>query len=166
MERYIRKLLTGEAQKYALEFAAYLRANDMPPVRFKDNYWKDKCYWAVKVQGEYVSFVLLNGSPAQDKTEPEGWVIWSDDSECATNWYEDAPIDDHTKEIAWRHVDFGHCGSESNPAGRRTIFGKEFEPVCASIFRFDNPGAEALECVKKMTELRKNDILKRAKGNR
>jgi len=161
IEYYIRKLLTGEAQKNALEFAAYLRANDMPPVRFRDNYWKDKCYWTVRVNGEYVCFVLLNGSPAQDKTEPECWVVWSDDTETATNkWYENGPIDDRMKEIAWRHVDCCNCGTEGNPARRRSIFGKDFDPVCASIFRFDNPDAEALECAKKMAELRKNDILK------
>jgi len=158
MEYHIRKRLAGEAQANALDFAAYLRANGMPPMRFKNNYWKDKCAWAVKYRGEYVFFILLNGSPAQDKTEPEGWVVWTEDRN--TNWYENAPIDERMKEIAWRHVDFGTCGSETSP--RKIIFGKEFEPVCGSTFRFNNPDEEALECAKKMAELRKNDIFGRA----
>jgi len=75
--------------------------------------------------------------------------------------YEDAPIDERMKEIAWRHVDFGHCGSDRNTAGRKIIFGKEFEPVCGSTFRFNNPSGEALECSEKMAKLRKKDILNR-----
>jgi len=160
IEHHIRKLLTGEAQANALEFAAHLRANGMEPVRFKNNYWKDKCFWAARCRGEDVCHVLLNGSPAQDKTEPEGWIIWSDDS--GSKWYEDAPIDERTREIAWRHVDFGTCGSQSNPAGRKTIFGREFEPVCGSVLRFNNPDTEALECAKKIFAIRKEDILRRA----
>ena len=157
IEYYIRKILSGEAQENALAFAAYLRANDMLPVRFKNNYWKDKCAWAVEYRGEWVFFILLNGSPAQDKTEPEGWVVWTEDRD--TNWYEDAPIDERMKEIAWRHVDFGTCGSEASL--RKIIFGKEFEPVCGSTFRFNNPSGESLECAEKMAELRINDILRR-----
>ena len=158
IEHHIRKLLTGEAQANALDFATHLRANDMPIVRCKNSYWKDKCAWTAKYRGEYVFFILLNGSPAQDKTEPEGWVVWTEDRD--TKWYEDAPIDERMKEIAWRHVDFGTCGSENSP--RKIIFGKEFEPVCGSTFRFNNPGGESLECAKKMAKLRMNDILTRA----
>jgi len=48
---------------------------------------------------------------------------------------------------------------------RKTVFGKEFEYVCRTTMRFDNPDAETVECMKRLIELRKNNILKNtAKG--
>jgi hypothetical protein len=154
IERHIRKILTGDAQKNALDFAAFLRARDMPPVRFKSNYWKDKCYWAVKCRDEYVGFVLINGyGRVGDETEPEGWIFWSDN--YISGLFADFPLDERMKEIAFEHVDIGTCGGGITVK----LFGKEFYPVCnGSTFRFDNPEGEALECAKKLVEIRKQDI--------
>jgi hypothetical protein len=41
----------------------------------------------------------------------------------------------------------------------KTIFGKTFDNVCRTAFRFDNPTAEAVECVMKLAEIRKIDIV-------
>jgi hypothetical protein len=156
IENYIADVLTGDAKKNALEFATYLRASEMQFERGK-GYWEDKLYWLIKYKAEYVCFILINGS--EDKTEPEGWIIWSDDSDsnCLANF----PLGEHMKEIAWKHVDVcGNCGGCDKPGGsRKTIFGKEFNNVCRTAMRFINPDVEALECAKKMVELRKNDIL-------
>ena len=156
IENYIADVLTGDAQKNALGFATYLRASEMQFER-GTGYWEDKLYWLIKYKTDYVCFILINGS--EDRSEPEGWVIWSDDS--GSNWFEDFPLDEHMKEIAWKHVDIcGNCGDCGNPGGsRKTIFGKEFNNVCRTTMRFINPDVEALECAKKMVELRKNDIL-------
>jgi len=153
MEHYIRKLLTGEAQKNALEFAAYLRANGLVFVRGK-GYWEDKCYWAVKYRGEYVGFILVNGyGSVGDETEPEGWIFWSDN--YISGLFADFPLDDRTKEIAFEHIDFGTCGGGITVK----LFGKEFYPVCnGTTFRFNNPNTETLACVKKLVDIRKNDI--------
>ena len=155
IEYFIDTTLTGETRRNALEFAAYLRANDMLFVRGK-GYWEDKLYWMITYKDEYVCFILLNGSGSEEIFAP--WTIWSDDSD--SNWFADFPIDEHTKEIAWEHVDFcGNCGGCDNPGGsRKTIFGKEFNNVCITTMRFINPDIEVLECVKKMVEIRKNDV--------
>jgi hypothetical protein len=160
IDNFIDKVLTGETQKNALEFASYLRANEMLFVRGK-GYWEDKLYWMIKYKDEYVCFILINGSGSEEKFAP--WTIWSDDSD--SNWFEYFPLDEPMKEIAWRNVDAcGNCGGCDNPGGsRKTIFGKEFNNVCRTTMRFINPDTEALECVEIMVEIRKNDILRNEK---
>jgi hypothetical protein len=158
IENHINDVLANDAQKLALDFVACLRAQEMQFVKGA-GYWKDKRYWAIKYKDEYVCFVLVNGyGSVRHKDEPEGWIIWSDDSGKA-DWFAGFPLDEHTKEIAWGNVDFcGHCGGSCDNGFHKEIFGKEFDNVCNTTFRFDNPNAEAVECAKKLAELRKNDI--------
>jgi hypothetical protein len=152
IENSILDFLTGDAQKNALDFAAYLRENGMLFERGK-GYWKSRLYWMITYNDEYVCFILINGS--EEKTEP--WIIWSDDS--GSNWFEDFPLDEHIKEAAWENVDFcAKCGG-CNGGTRKTIFGKELDNVCRTAFKFSNPDVSVLKCVKKMAEIRKNDIL-------
>ena len=156
IEDFINEVLTGDAQKNALDFAAYLRANEMLFERGK-GYWEGKLYWLIKYKNKYVCFILIG---TEEKPGPGPWTIWSDDS--SSNWFEDFPLDERIKEIAWKNVDFcGNCGGCRSKTGtRKTIFGKEFNNVCRTTMRFIDPDVEALECVKKMVELRKNDILR------
>jgi hypothetical protein len=85
IENSIGKVLVGDTQKNALEFVAYLRASEMLIERFAKGYWADKFYWSIKYKGTTVFYVLINGSYdnniSYDKTEPDGWIIWSDDSD-------------------------------------------------------------------------------------
>ncbi len=155
IEDFIGDVLTGDAQANAHTFVAYLRANGMQFERGK-GYWENKLYWLVTYKNEYVCFVLLND--AGEKDSP--WIIWSDDS--GSCWFEDAPLDERTKEIAWQNIDFcANCGSNCSLGTRKTVFGKAFDHVCRTTLRFDNPDAEALACAMKMAELRKNDIEKK-----
>jgi hypothetical protein len=157
IENHILEALSDDAQNIALDFVAYLRANNMQFER-GTGYWADKRYWMIKYQDEYVCFILVNGFGAvRDKTEPEGLIIWSDDS--GSNWFEGFSLDEQIKEIAWENVDLcAKCGSCSGGT-RKTIFGKEFDKICRTTFRFNNPDVQVLKCVKKMVEIRKNDIL-------
>jgi hypothetical protein len=153
IENHILDVLIGDAQKNALDFVAYLRENEMLFERGK-GYWEDKLYWMVMYKNEYVCFILVNGS--EEKTEP--WTIWSDDS--GSNWFEGFPLDEHIKKIAWENVDFcAKCGS-CRGGTHKTIFGKEFDKICRTTFKFNNPDVPVLKCVKKMVEIRKNDILR------
>jgi hypothetical protein len=156
IEDIIDEVLTMDIHKNAFEFVAYLRAGEMLFERGK-GYWEDKFYWMIKYKDEYVCFILINGS--EEKNEP--WIIWSDDSD--SNWFADFPLDERMKEIAWKNVDIcGNCGGCNNPGGTsKTIFKKEFDNVCRTTMRFINPDVEALECLKKMIEIRKNDILRK-----
>lgn len=110
IESHINDVLAGNAQKLALNFVACLRAQEMQFERGA-GYWADKHYWMIKYNGEYVCFILVNGyGSVRHKDEPEGLIIWSDDS-GKVDWFEDSSLDEHSKEIAWANVDFcGHCG--------------------------------------------------------
>ena len=155
IEDFIGEVLTGEDQKNALEFAAYLKASEMQFER-GGGYWEGKLYWGISYKDESVCYILIG---SEEKPGPGPWIIWSDDS--GSNWFADFPLDEHMKEIAWKNVDMcGNCGGCSNPGGtRKTIFGKEFNNVCRTTMRFTNPDTETLEFIKKMVEIRKNDIL-------
>jgi hypothetical protein len=159
IEDIIGEVLIGDAQKNALDFVAYLRSSEMQFEREK-GYWEDKYYWGIKYANKFVCFILIN---SEGKTDPESWTIWSDDS--GSNTFGDCQLDEHIKEILWKNVDIcGNCGGCShykNPGGtRKTIFGKEFDNVCITTMRFTTPDTKTVECVKKMVEIRKNDILK------
>jgi hypothetical protein len=158
IKNHIVDVLTRESQKNALDFVAYLRVQEMLFEK-GTGYWEDKRYWMIKYKDEYVCFILVNGyGSVRHQDEPEGWIIWSDDR-GKVDWFADSPLDEHTKEIAWANVDFcGHCGGSCDGGFHKTIFGKEFDSVCNTTFRFDNPDAETVECLKKLVKLRKNDI--------
>jgi hypothetical protein len=150
IEDAITETLAGEPRENALDFVAFLRESGMQFER-GGGYWADKVYWLIKHNGEYTCFVLIDG--INECGQP--WVIWSDDS--TADW--DSPLDERTKEIAWANVDFcGNCGSCVG-GKRKTIFGLEFDNVCRTTFRFDNPDSEAVECVKKLVGVRKLYIL-------
>ena len=154
IESFAGEELFGQAQKNALELAAYLRASEMLFVRGK-GYWEDKLYWMVKYQGEYVCFILIDGHGEKGAS----WTVWSDDS--GSDWFKDFPLDEDAKEIAWRHVDFcAGCGGDCSPGATKTIFGRVFDNVCRTAIKFENPDAAELQCLKKLIEARKNDISK------
>jgi hypothetical protein len=142
---YIGNTLVGDARRNAADFFEYLVKSKLQLERGQ-GYWADKLYWMVKHNNEFICFVLINGGEA--KTEPVGWFIWIGDSDCFTG---NIP-DERTKEIAWKHIDIcGNCGGCDKPGGsRKVIFGKEFDNVCVTPMRFDNPGFETVECVKKL----------------
>jgi ribosomal-protein-alanine N-acetyltransferase len=155
IENIIRTVLTGETQALALDFVTHLRSLEVEFER-GGGYWADKYYYITRYNGEVVCFILINGD--ETNGEPLGLVIWSDDS--THNSYANAPLDTQTKETAWRHVDIcGNCGGCGNPGGsHKTICGKEFDKVCITTFRFDNPNAEETDCTKRLAEIRIKDI--------
>ena len=157
IEDFIREALSGEAQDNALEFAAYLRASDMLIEKF-DFYGEDKLHWEVKYRDKIVCYILI-----EDSEETVSWMIMPDNS--STKRFADFQADEHIKEIAWNNLNIchsGNCGGCKQGTGsRRRILGKEIDNVCGMAFNFTNPDSAALEWVKKMMDIRKNDI----KGN-
>jgi hypothetical protein len=155
IEDFINDILTEDTQKNALKFVAYLRANEMLFEREK-GYWEDKFYWGIKYKDKFVCFILIG---SENKTERNSWTIWSDDS--GSNSIGDCLLDEYIKEILWKNVDIcRNCGGCNKPGGsHKTIFGKEFDNVCITSMSFTNPDVDTLECMKKMVEIRKKDIL-------
>ncbi len=149
IEAVINDVLNGDTQKNALDFVAYLRANEIPLDEAEN-------YWEVKYKDECVCFIWINGSDEM----PGPWTIWS--AQVHGTWNTDINLDKQTKEIAWANVNVcGNCGDCSNVGGmRKMILGKEFDNLCNSAMAFTNPDVDALECAKKMVETRIIDILK------
>ena len=151
IEDIISEVLPDDIQKNALDFVNYLWANNMMFER-GSGYWDDKYYWMVKYEDVYVCFILFGGDEVKDKS----WTIWSDDSD--SKWFENYPLDKHMKDVAYANVDLcGNCGSCSGGT-IKTIFGRRFDNVCRTTFRFNNPDFKAIECAKKLIEMRINDI--------
>ena len=157
MEDVIKLALTGDAQKNALEFAAFMRANEISCIRETQGYWADKIYFACNYKGHSVCYISIN------EYEDNTWYVTGDDS--GDGWYADPPLDEQTRKIAWKHIDictdYGACGACGSPevATRKKIFGKEFDRVCPVTLKFTNPDADAVECMKKVFAVRTSGIL-------
>jgi len=152
IEKAIKRNLRGENFKNALDFTAFLRANKMAFVR-EGGYWKDKLYWSVKYKDEYVCFILIGVEYPGEA--PDRWVIWAAHE---ANCFEDFPLDERMKEIAWANVDIcGGCGHCAGGA-RKMLFGREFDNVCLTSMSFSNPDAGTLAFMKKMVGIRRGDI--------
>jgi hypothetical protein len=151
IEHFINETLVGDTQRNALDFTAYLKTGGLLFERNRNGFWEDKLYWTVKYKDKTVCQIYINGYEKGD------WVVWSDDS--GSNPFRDYPLDEPAKKVAWENV--GLCGNGGccrDRGTRKVIFGKEFDNVCLTVLRFDNPNTEALDCMKKMVEIRKIDI--------
>ena len=160
IEKVIHDVLAGDAQRNALAFTAYLQANKMVFERAQNGYWKDKPYWQIRYRDAPVCFIFIHGSPARYSDEPEGWIVWTDDS--GSDCYAKDSLDKQTREIAWEHVDeCAKCSPNSPCFGGRaqTLFGKTIDHVCRTQMIFINPDVEALQCLKKLVAIRQEDIL-------
>lgn len=143
----------GEMRVRLLDFIDYLILQGMQFERATD-YWEKQQYWMIKYNDEYVCFLLLNGVGDEKALSP--LTIWTDDS--GSNWFEHYSIDEQQKELAWSNVDYCvHCGACSG-GKRKNIFGREFSNVCKTTMRFVNPDLETLEFIKKIIDIRKEDI--------
>jgi len=135
--------LNGGTLQNALDFAAFLTANEMVP-EWVGNMWK------IRHKGECVCHVWLDGAAEQ----PGPWTIWSQGDYAREP--EGFHMDERMKEIARANVKIcENCPAACTPKKRRAIFGKEFDNVCNAVMAFRNPDAEALECVKKVLEMKK-----------
>ncbi|MCL1795220.1 MAG: hypothetical protein FWG34_15335 [Oscillospiraceae bacterium] len=143
IEDALNEYFTGDTLNNALNFTEFLRANEMIydgeyEIHYKGNL---ACY--------------INTPNDKERT----WGVWTVGD--YSNEYEGFPIDERTKEIAWANVvKCGNCEDcNRDPGKTEVIFGKEFVNVCngtdSLAMRFVNPDAEAVECVKKMVDMRK-----------
>ena len=159
IEDVIRNVLKSDSQKNALNLVAHLRADneseDFPISTYHEN---DNSTWSgFDVAG--LGYVVINGLD----DFPGPWTMWIGVDNLGE--YAEFSIDDHIKEFAWKYISpCGDCGSDHCDKGKRTsVFGKEFENTCQANLMFVNPDADAVEKMKKIIDIRKNDIRKRGK---
>jgi len=135
-EAAILEVLKGETQKNALDFAAFLRTNDMVA---------GGKHGEVTYKGKTFTYIHMDGEPEM----PGPWTIWPDGD--FSRMPEGFAFDETIKKIAWANVNpCGNCGSKCAPGSRKIVFGKEFDNLCGSVFAFHNPDADTMECVKQL----------------
>ena len=153
IEDIISDVLKGEAKKNASDLVAYLRADGESgefSIAMHDE--KDESGWNVSNLG----FIIITGSD----DFPGPWTMWIGADNIGQ--HAEIPADEHIKEFDWEHVSpCGSCGGDCSPGVRTKIFGKDFENTCQSNLIFVNPDAATVESVKKIIDIRKNDILKK-----
>jgi len=144
LEDVFNEVLNGDVLKNALDFAEFLNANEIIQA---DQH-------AMHYKGECVCYV-------DTRDESHSWLVWT--AGDYSNEHEDFPIDKQTKEIAWAHANkCGSCeGVDCKPGKTKIIFGKDFANICSGAdvaMCFCNPSDNALECLKKLVEMRKHTI--------
>jgi len=131
LEEKINTLLSGDTQKNALDFAAFLRENKIPPK-----------FHVITIVGDGGDFPHIRP-----------WVIFF--NVCVGT---DGLAGDDLMEFAWKHAHIcdhyitegKRCGCGKQPGFKEIIFGKEFENICKCPMQFINPDAETLEGMKKL----------------
>ncbi len=154
LEDYIHNELDSVDSNIAMEFVGFLREKNLE--LYKDNeFWRDKIYYLVKYNNECVCFIAINDPEEKNNR----WTVWSADID--SKWLGTKQLDEELKKIAFKYVDTcGNCGSCSG-GKLKNIFGKEFSRVCGCTFRIDNPDKEDLIFMKRMIEIRLEEIWKR-----
>jgi len=135
VEDKINVQLSGEVQKNALDFVAFLKANECG----------DSCVIVVAKKPAHIS----------------PWTIFFNACEFDG---EDSANDD-LKEAAWAHAHIcdhfasggKRCGCGDQPGFRGTMFGKDFENLCKCPLQFTNPDVEAMEEAKRLLLMLKKE---------
>lgn len=154
IEEVINGVLIGDAQKNLLDLVAHLQVGEDSDFSIARNTKGDDALWLTKKKDESVGVIFISGSDEF----PGPWTMWVDGDPIGA--HENFPIDQHVKEAAWENIaPCGSCGGECSPGFSKTVFGKKFDNVCNSTLMFTNPGVSTLEYLKKIVDVRKNDII-------
>ena len=137
IEDQIKSGLSGDVQKNALDFTAFLRANDFTP---EVNIEHDG--WTISSSGRVIVFLKVISD------ENVFAIVLN-----ACNFTGD-PSDD-VRDFTWERVVFcpTGCGASTiceMSQKRVSIFGKDFENICIAPFEFFNLNADELQKAQKL----------------
>jgi hypothetical protein len=134
IEGEILELLAGGRKETALDFVAYLRANQMTPQQ-----WFGPTYWRVPYEKYYLCSILI------DKGR---WRVFFFSGDYSGEFTEEfiATVQNSVAPCV-------SCVDDCPKAKRLTVFGKEFSDTCFQFpIQFVNPDAGTLECIKALVE--------------
>jgi len=148
IDNIIKEKLTGEAQKNALGFVGFLRAKGVM-LNDSDNY-----FWNAEYKGE--GLCVINIAVYDDHASFDTFI-----NDLPNSWN---PVDERTKEIIWANVRPHNptCHGKCSPGSSRVILGKQFDNLCSSALGFYGPDAETVDCMKKIIDGLKDDIIGKA----
>ena len=153
LENVMNHVLSGDTLKNALDFVAFLRANEFlldynPDESDKNNEnIENKWTGAIGgVVGDSIGYLYVNSGA----DFPDPWNIWLNEYN-----FDDAgsAADNELKEFVWGKVN--HC-AKCNPnwencgGGERTVFGKKFERLCHSPMYIYMPDTRNLDMLKRL----------------
>jgi hypothetical protein len=148
VEDVINRVLSGEAQRNALELVAYIRAKDSFPISQHDK--NDESGW----NAEGLGFIVFLDSA----DFPAPWTMWLGADKLGESLT--SPIDESVKEFVWSFVaPCGSCGGDCTPGKQATIFEKVFENTCQANLMFHNPNAETINGMKKIIDVKADEII-------
>lgn len=153
IHKHINTISDNKVKNIALDFISFLIDNDMEFER-AGGYWENQSYWYIKYNNEYVCYILVNGTSDEKRFAP--LTVWTDDSN--SHWYSDCKLENSIKNIAISHIDICEKCGACNGGTTKNIFGKQYDNICRTTFRFINPDLDELKCLKKLILLRKSTI--------
>ena len=152
---YIKENITGDAQQNALNFVQYLISIGMTAEGSTND-------GKFVYKGKTVCYTYF-GNSKHTPGYPEPYTIWTTDDDYSKE-VESVPFNNRMKEAAWAnaHKCDDNCPNKKtrcNGGQRKVIFGREFDNICVgSTIGFTGPDSEAVECAKKLMEMRKHAI--------
>jgi len=158
IEERIKQILTGDAQKNALDFADFLKANDIRlDYNANETEKNNPTGWNGAIGGivgNSIGYLYISGA----ENCPGPWTFWF--NSCDFNGSDSS--DDEFKNAIWAFASpCGKCHEgweKCRGSGKRTILGKEFIDQCHSPLMFCNPDAKTLEHMKKFLLYLKPEI--------
>jgi len=141
-EETITKVLEGKTQENALDFVAFLKANNMAT---------GENHSTVTYEGNVIAYMHMDGKDEM----PGPWTVWPSVTGDVPDGF---TLDDNMKAVAWANINIcADCGSGCAPGSKKVVYGKEFDNVCGALLAFTNPNGDALLCLKKIMQLIKHN---------
>lgn len=146
IEDIIGNALNGEALNNALNLIAYLKENKLSPL------WSATNAWKISYKSFSVCFIRVHGAADYHSLEKGTWQIIPFIGE-----YDESSLQSDLKEIVWaKKRTCRGCGKCALPLSH--VFGKKYDYACEKAIVFTNPDMKEIECIKKLIELRRNDV--------
>ena len=165
IEDFINELLDGEMRENALDFVAWLRAN-----KFGISATSNSLSWKVTCKGKTVCRIM---DMTKDRWHIENYPDNVERQLELTKGLEELIVRENMQDVIWTHMTARKCrlcnpercakqfgGDAATFTGcTKVYFGREFKHLCKYTSDFYNPDKRAVECNKKICDLKKQNIL-------
>jgi len=165
LSSFIDGVLEDDEKQSLLDFLEYCKTNKMP-VRHSSG-----CLWGVYFKGKRAALIQITikgNFRGQYIFEDTSWIVSTCYLDYGSKEIEEYAEKENIKEIIWKNTSYCKgclktCIGNQPPGLCKKIVGKDFNKICLGGVAFKNPDNEAMDCVKKLLEIRKHDIAEAGK---
>ena len=164
IEDFINDLLDGETKENALDFVAWLRAN-----KFGISTTSNGNSWKTTYKGKTVCRIL---DMKKGRWHVENYPDNVERQLELAKGLEELIIKENMQDVIWTYVTARKCcrcipkkcakqfgiDEETFTGCTKVYFGREFNNLCKYTSYFNNPDKRAVDCLKKICELQKQNI--------